>query len=71
MRMLMLWPRKGSLMKTQTWVLDNRLYNTRKTELHRHGKKSHTIRITPILICQRNLAVKCLRTNNGEKSSLW
>ena len=38
-------------MKTQTRILDNRLYYTRKIELHRKGKKSHTVRITPILIC--------------------
>ena len=37
-------------MKTQTWILDNRLYYTRKIELHRKGKKSRTVRITPILI---------------------
>ena len=47
----LLWPRKGSLMKTQTRILDNRLYYTRKIELHRKGKKSRTVRITPILIC--------------------
>ena len=53
----MLWPRKESLMKTQTRILDNRLYYTRKIELHRKGKKSCTVRITPILIClwQQNL----------------
>ena len=45
---LLLWPRKGSLMKTQTRILDNRLYYTRKIELHRKGKKSRTVRI---LIC--------------------
>ena len=38
-------------MKTQTRILDNRLYYTRKIELHRKGKKSRTGRITPILIC--------------------
>ena len=65
----MLWPRKGSLMKTQTRILDNRLYYTRKIELHRKGKKSRTVWITPILICP--LAVKSLSTNNGEKSPLW
>ena len=63
----MLWPRKGPLMKTQTWILDNRLYYTRKIELHRKGKKSRTI--TLILICP--LAAKFLSTNNGEKSQLW
>ena len=46
-----LWPRKGSLMKAQTCILDNRLYYTRKIELHRKGKKSRTVWITPILIC--------------------
>ena len=46
----LLWPRKGSLMKTQTRILDNKLYYTRKIELHRKGKKSRTLRITPILI---------------------
>ena len=38
-------------MKTQTRILDNRLYYTRKIALHRKGKKSRTVRITPILIC--------------------
>ena len=33
-------------MKTQTRMLDNR-----KIELHRKGKKSRTVRITPIFIC--------------------
>ena len=47
----MLWPRKGSLIKTQTRILDHRLYYTRKIVLHRKGKKSRTVRITPILIC--------------------
>ena len=46
----MLCPRKGSLMKTQTQILDNRLYFTRKIELHRKCKKSHTVQITTILI---------------------
>ena len=54
----MLWPWKGSLLKTQTQILDNRLYYTRKIELHRKGKKSCTVRITLIMI--RNLC-----TNNG------
>ena len=45
-----LWPRKGSLMKTQTWIFDNRLYYTRKIELQGKGKKSCTFRITSILI---------------------
>ena len=45
-------------MKTQTRILDNRLYYTRKIELHRKGKKSRTVRITPILICP--LAAKSL-----------
>ena len=38
-------------MKTQTLILDNRLYYTRKIKLHRKGKKSRTVRMTPILIC--------------------
>ena len=46
----LLWPRKGSLMKTQTLIFDNRLYYTRKIELHRKGKKSCTVRITQIVI---------------------
>ena len=50
--------RNGSLMKTQTRILDNRLYYTRKIELHRKGKKSRTVRITTILICL--LAAKSL-----------
>ena len=55
--LLLLWPRKGSLMKTQTRILDNRLYYTRKIELHRKGK-SRTVRITSIVICP--LAAKSL-----------
>ena len=47
----LLWLRKESLMKTQTRILGNRLYYTRKIELHRKGKKSHTVQITLILIC--------------------
>ena len=47
----LLWHRKGSLMKTQTQILDKILYYTRRIELHRKGKKSRTVRITPILIC--------------------
>ena len=46
-----LWPRKGSLMKTRTRILDNRLYYTRKIDLHRKCKKSRSVRIAPILIC--------------------
>ena len=46
----LLWPWKGSLMKKKTEILDNRLYYTRKIELHRKGKKSRTVRITPIVI---------------------
>ena len=45
-------------MKTQTWILDNKLYYTRKIELHRKGKKSRTVWITLILICP--LAAKSL-----------
>ena len=48
---LLLQPWKGSLIKTQTQILDNRSYYTRNIELHRKGKKSRTVRITRILIC--------------------
>ena len=58
----LLWPRKGSLMKTQTWILDNRLYYTRKTELHRKGKKSHTVCVTPIVICPSGCEISVLIT---------
>ena len=58
----MLWPRKGSLMKTQTRILDSRLYYTRKIELHRKGKKSRTVRITPILICPSGSKISALIT---------
>ena len=61
---VLLWPRKGSVMKTQTQILDNRLYYTRKIELHRKGKKSRTVQITPILTCL--FAAKSLNTNNGK-----
>ena len=53
----MSWPKKGSLIITQTRILVNRLYYTRKIELHRKGK-SRTVRITSILICPlRNISV--------------
>ena len=45
-------------MKTQTRILDYRLYYTRNIELYRKSKKSRTVRITPILICP--LAAKSL-----------
>ena len=49
-------------MKTQTWILDNRLYHTRKIELHRKGKKSRTVRITPIVICSSDSEISVLIT---------
>ena len=58
----MLWPRKGSLMKTQTQILDNWLYYTRKIELHRKGKKSRTVRISPIVICSSGSQIHVLIT---------
>ena len=58
----LLWPREGSLMKTQTQILDNRLYYTRKIELHRKGKKSRTVRITPIVICPSGSEISVLIT---------
>ena len=58
----MLWPRKGSLMKTQTRILDNSLYYTRKIELHRKSKKSRTVRITPIVICPSGSEISVLIT---------
>ena len=58
----LLWPRKGSLMKTQTRILDNRLYYTRNIVLHRKGKKSRTVRITPILICLSGSVISVLIT---------
>ena len=61
-----LWSRKRSQMKTQTRVLGNRLFYIRKIELHRKGKKSRTVRITPILICLSGSEI-----SNGEKSPLW
>ena len=45
-------------MKTQTRILDYRLYYTRKLELHRKGKKFRNVRIIPILISP--LAAKSL-----------
>ena len=47
-------------MKTQTRILDNRLYYTRKIELHRKGKKSRTVRITPIVICPSGSEISVL-----------
>ena len=58
----MLWLRKGPLMKTQTRILDNKLYYTRKIELHRKGRKSRTVRITPILICPSSSEISVLIT---------
>ena len=57
-----LWPRKESLMKTQTRILDNKLYYTRRIELHRKGKKSRTVRITPIVICPSGSEISVLIT---------
>ena len=57
---LLLWPWKGSLMKTQTWILDNRLYYKSKIELHRKGKKSCTVCITPIAICPSGSEISVL-----------
>ena len=59
---LLLWPRKGSLMKMQTRILDNRLYYTRKIELHRKGKKSRTVWITPIVIYPSGSEISVLIT---------
>ena len=49
-------------MKTQTRILDSRLYYTRKIELHRKGKKSRTVRITPTLICPSGSEISILIT---------
>ena len=59
---LLLWPRKESLMKTQTRMFDNRLYYSRKLELHRKGKKSRTVRITPIVTCLSGNEISVLIT---------
>ena len=64
-----MWPRKGSLIKTQKQILDIRLYYSRKIEFHRKGKKSRTVRLTPILICLSGSEISS--TNNCEKSPLW
>ena len=58
----LLCPQKGSLMKTQTQILDNRLYYPRKIELHRKGKKSRTVHITPIVICPSGSEISVLIT---------
>ena len=47
-------------MKMQTRKLANRLYYTRKIELHRKAKKSHTVRITPIVICPSGSEISVL-----------
>ena len=44
-------PERVTNENTQTRILDNRLYYTRKIELHWKGNRSRTVRITPILIC--------------------
>ena len=49
-------------MKTQTRILDNRLYYTRKIELHRKGKKSCTVRIIPLVICPSGSEISVLIT---------
>ena len=58
----LLWPWKGLLMKNKTRILDNRLYYTRKIELHRKGNKSRTVRITPVLICSSGSEISILIT---------
>ena len=45
---MVLWPQKGLLMKTQTRILDNRLYYTRKIELHKKGKVSYWSALCPV-----------------------
>ena len=59
----LLWPRKGSLMKMQTRILDKKLYYTRKIELLRKVSDNTDIDLPR---WQWNLS-----TNNGEKSALW
>ena len=49
-------------MKTQTRILNNRLYYTRKIELHRKGKKSRSVRITPIVISPSSSEISILIT---------
>ena len=49
-------------MKTQTRIFDNRLYYTRKIELHRKGKKSRTVQIAPIVICPSGSEISVLVT---------
>ena len=49
-------------MKTQTRISDNRLYYTRNIELHRKGKKSLTVQITPIVICLSGSEISVLIT---------
>ena len=47
-------------MKTQTRILDNRLYYTKKIKLHCKGKKSRTVRITLIAICPSGSKISVL-----------
>ena len=49
-------------MKTQTRIFDNKLYYTRKIELHRKDKKSRTVRIIPIVICPSGSEISVLIT---------
>ena len=49
-------------MKTQTRILDNRLYYTRKIELHGKGKKSRTVQLTPIVIYSSGSEISVLIT---------
>ena len=53
-------PGKGHKWKTLTQILDIRLYYIRKIELHRKGKKSRTVRITPIVICPSSSEISVL-----------
>ena len=49
-------------MKTQTLILDDRLYYARKIELYRKGKKSRTVHITLIVICPSGNKISVLIT---------
>ena len=49
-------------MKTQTRILDNRLYYTRNIELHRKGQKSRTVRTTPSVIRSSGSEISVLIT---------
>ena len=61
-------PERVTNENADTDIMVNRLYCTRKIELHRKGNKSLTVSDNSDIV---RLAAKFLSTNKGEKSPLW